>query len=99
MSTSSNTAADNASRTGMALGTSVLAVIVFVVAMLVAGDDNDPQEWLWPVAGVLGLIGAVLGWRAQRPPKGRALTAVILGGLVFLVILGWTVVALIAGDM
>ena len=95
----STTGTDNASRTGMAFGISVLGLIAFFVAMAVAGDDNDPMEWLWPVAGVLGLIGAVLGWRAQRPPKGRALLAVVVGGLVFLMILGWTVVALINGDM
>lgn len=85
------------SRADMALATAVLAVALYVVAMVVAEEDNG---WLWPVAGLVGLVAAVLGWQAGRPrPQGRALAAVVLGGLVFLSILGWVVVAAFTGDL
>lgn len=98
MSTTPSTAADSASRSTTALGVALVALVTFVIAQFVAADDNDPMGWLWPVAGLLGLVGAILGWRAQQPPKGRALAAVIIGGLLFLMILGWVVVALISGE-
>jgi hypothetical protein len=78
----------------------VLAVVLYVVAMAVAGDDDSDYGWLWPVAGVTGLVAAIAGWRAGAPrPRGRALTATVLGGLVFIVILAWIVVAAITGDL
>ena len=82
--------------TNLALGLAGAAVLVFVIAMVVATDGND---WLWPLAGLLGASGAVAGWRADRPrPQGKALLAVVMGGLVFLIILGWIIWAASTGN-
>ena len=84
------------SRADVAVGVAGLAVVLYVIAMIVAEEDNG---WLWPVAGLVGLAGAILGWKAGAPrPRGKALLAVVLGGLVFLSILLWTVVALATGE-
>lgn len=85
-----------ASRATVAVSLAVAAVIVFVIAMMVAQETN---EWLWPLAGLLGGAGAFAGWRAGGPrPQGKALAAVVLGGTVFLVILGWIVWAASTGN-
>lgn len=85
------------SRADIALGTAVVAVALYVVAMLAAEDDNG---WLWPVAGVVGAVAAIQGWQVGRSrPHGRALAAIVLGGLVFLTILAWVVVAAFTGDL
>ncbi|HWL37794.1 MAG TPA: hypothetical protein VNQ77_16520 [Frankiaceae bacterium] len=84
------------SRANVAVGLAGAAVIVFVIAIIVAQEGND---WLWPLAGILGGAGAFTGWRASRPrPQGKALVAVVLGGLVFLVILGWIIWAASTGN-
>ena len=84
------------SRANLALGLSGLAVVLFVIAMIVAQEDNS---WLWPVAGLLGGIGAVMGWTADRPrPQGKNLAGVIIGGLVFAAILGWVIWAATTGN-
>ena len=89
-----------ASRVNVALGLAVLAVLLYVVSVVVAGDDDSAYGWLWPVTAVVGGIAAVLGWRAGSPrPRGKALTATVLGGLVFAFIVGWIVVAAITGDL
>lgn len=81
-----------------ALGISALAVVLFVVAIIIDADEG--ADWLWPVAGIVGLLGAVLGWLADPPrPRGRALIAVVAGGLIFAVILAWAIVALITGNL
>lgn len=65
--------------------------------MIVAQDGND---WLWPLTGVVGAAAALTGWSAGRPrPRGRALAAVVLGGLLFTVILVWGVVGGITGTL
>lgn len=88
------------SRTNLALGVSLLAVALYVLSMAVAGDDETDYGFLWPLTGAVGLVGALLAWRPGQPkPTGRALAAVILGGLVFAVILGWVVVAAFTGDL
>ena len=85
------------SRATVAMGVSGVALVLYVIAM-VMGDDAAP-EWLWPVAGLLGLVGAVMGWMAGKPrPAGKAMAAVVVGGLVFLVILGWTIWAVATGN-
>ncbi|HVE98498.1 MAG TPA: hypothetical protein VNA12_04895 [Mycobacteriales bacterium] len=85
-------------RANTALGVSALAVLLYVVAMIL--DERGDYGWLWPVAGLVGGAGAVMGWQAGRPrPRGRALLAVVLGGLVLLSIVGWIVVAAINGDL
>lgn len=92
-----SSAGADASRANVAVGLAGAAVVVFVIAMIVAQDDND---WLWPLAGVLGGVGAFTGWRAGRPrPQGKALAAVVLGGLVFLFILGWIIWAASTGNL
>lgn len=85
-----------ASRTNFALGVAVMAVALWVVAMLVAQEEND---WLWPLAGLVGGAGAILGWIAGKPrPRGKALAAIVLGGLVFAMIVGWIVWAAATGN-
>ena len=86
---------ENASRVNVALGVSVAAVVLWVVAMIVAQEGN---EWLWPLSGVVGAIGAVLGWTAGSPRKGKAMAAIVLGGLVFLAIVGWIIWAAATGN-
>ena len=89
----SNTASPaGTSRTTMALGISVLAVVIFIAAMLFAQERND---WLWPLAGVVGGIGAIMGWMAGR--KGQAMVALVLGALVFLAVFGWWLVEALSG--
>lgn len=96
----SNTAAsdrDEPTRANTALAMAVVAVALFALAMIIAGERNS---WLWPVAGVLGGLAAVTGWAVGRPrPHGRALTAVVLGGVVFVTVGGWVVWALATGNM
>ena len=89
-------ARSTASRANIALGLAGLAVILYVIAMIVAQDGTD---WLWPVSGLVGAVAAVLGWLAGRPrPGGKALLAIVLGGLVFLVIVGWVIWAASTGN-
>ncbi len=90
------TTTDSGSRANVALGVSALAVIVWVVAMIVAQEDND---WMWPLAGLLGGVGAVMGWMAGKPrPRSKALAAIVLGGIVFAMILGWIIWAAATGN-
>ena len=88
-------ATENASRANIALGVSVAAVVLWVVAMIVAQEENG---WMWPLAGVVGAIGAVLGWTAGKPRTGKAMAAIVLGGLVFLAIVGWIIWAAATGN-
>jgi len=78
-----------------ALGVAALGVILYVLAIFIAEGRN---EWLWPLALVLGAAGAIMGWMAGRPrPQGRAL-AVVAGGLICALTLLWAIVAAITGD-
>jgi hypothetical protein len=93
-SSGATTSADSRAKT--ALGIAGLAVVLYVVAMVVAQEENG---WLWPVAGLVGGAAAVMGWVAGKPrPQGKALAAVVLGGLVFVTILGWTIWAAASGN-
>ena len=88
------------SRATTALGLALVALVLYVVAMAVAGDDDSSYGFLWPVAGITGGVAALAGWRAGAPrPRGRALGAMVVGGLVFIVILAWIVVAAFTGDL
>ncbi len=90
-------AANQAPRANIAVALAGVAVALFVVAIIVAQDGSD---WLWPLTGVIGAVAAITGWSAGRPrPQGRALAAVVIGGLVFTVILVWVIVAAITGDL
>ena len=80
-----------------ALGLAGVAVVLFVLAMFIAGQDRN--EWLWPLAGLIGGIAAITGWAAGRPrPRGQALAAAVAGGLVFAVVFLWAAVAVITGS-
>ena len=84
-------------RVNAALGLAGVAVALFVVAVIFAQEGND---WLWPLAGVVGAIAAISGWSADRPrPRGRALIAVVVGGLIFALIAGWVIVGAITGNL
>ena len=91
-------AGDHAPRANIALALAGVAVALYIVAMIVAQDEKN--DWLWPLAGVVGAAAAITGWSAGRPrPRGRALVAVVIGGLLFAVILAWAIVAGISGDL
>lgn len=90
------TGTDATSRANTALGVAIAAFVLYVIAMIVAQQDHG---WLWPLSGLLGAAGAILGWTAGKPkPRGRALAAVIVGGLVFAVILAWIIWAAATGN-
>ena len=88
----------DSSRANLALALAGVAVLLYILAIFIAEDSN--ADWLWPVSAVVGAAGAITGWNAGRPrPRGRALAAVALGGLVFAVVLVWFIVAAISGDL
>lgn len=90
------TGPDTTSRANTALGIAVGGFVLYVIAMIVAQEDHG---WLWPLSGLLGAAGAITGWMAGKPkPRGRALAAVIVGGLVFAVILAWIIWAAATGN-
>ena len=91
-------ARDQAPRANIALALAGVAVALYIVAVIVAQEEKN--EWLWPLTGVVGAAAAITGWSAGRPrPRGRALAALVIGGLVFTVILVWVIVAGISGDL
>ena len=96
MGTQSAATTATTSRANIALALATAGVVLFIIAMILPEGD---YEWLWPVAGLVGGAGSVMGWIAGRPrPQGRALTAVVLGGLVLLIILGWMIGAAATGN-
>ena len=76
------------SRANLAAGLAVAAVVVW--AALLAVDADGP---IWIVQGVLALAAAVTGWRAGggAMPRGRALAALVVGGLLFVMFVGFTI--------
>ncbi len=79
-----------------ALALAGLGVVLFVVAIIVTQDDQNDS--LWPVTGPVGAIAALMGWSAGRPrPRGRSLSAIIIGGLLFAFIVGWVIVVGLQG--
>ncbi len=82
----------------LALALAGAAAVLYILAVFVAEESN--ADWLWPVSAVVGGAGAITGWSAGTPrPRGRALAAVVLGGLIFAVVLLWVIVAAISGDL
>ncbi len=75
-------------RANLAAGLAAAAVVVW--AVLVAVDADGP---IWIVEGVLALAAAVTGWRAGggAMPRGRALAALIVGGLLFALFVAFTI--------
>ena len=97
--TNTVTSGSTASRANLAAALGGVALILLIVAMFVAGDDDSANGWMWPVAGVLGLAGAIIGWMAGKPkPQGRALLGVVTGGLTAAVIIGWLIWAAATGN-
>lgn len=96
----SATGAAGAGQASTAFKVAIAAVVLWLAAFAFAGDDDaGAAGMLWPLAGLTGGVAAVMAWKAGRPrPAGRALTALLLGGLVFVAIVGWTLVALITGE-
>ncbi len=76
------------SRANLAAGLAVAAVVVW--AVLIAIDADGP---IWIVLGVLALSAAVTGWRAGggAMPRGRALAALVVGGLLFIMFVVFTI--------
>jgi hypothetical protein len=90
--------AQDSSRANLALALAGAAAVLYILAVFVAEESN--ADWLWPVSAVVGGAGAITGWSAGTPrPRGRALAAVVLGGLIFAVVLLWVIVAAISGDL
>lgn len=80
---------EDSSQVNLALGFAAATVVLFVVFSVA---DIDGPIWLL-IAG-LGVVTAILGWRAGRGsrPTGRALIAVAVGVIAFLLVMGWAVV-------
>ena len=76
------------SRANLAAGLAIAAVVVW--AVLIAVDADGP---IWIVEGVLALAAAAAGWRAGggAMPRGRPLAALIVGGVLFLLFVAFTI--------
>ena len=76
------------SRANLAAALAVAAVVAW--AVLIAVDADGP---IWIIVGVLALAAALTGWRAGAggPPRGRALAALVVGGLLFVVFVVFTI--------
>jgi hypothetical protein len=76
------------SRANLAAALALVAVVVW--AVLIAVDADGP---IWIAVGVLALAAAVTGWRAGAGamPRGRALAALVVGGLLFVMFVGFTI--------
>ena len=97
--TNTVTSGSTDSRANLAAALGVVAIVLFIIAMFVAGEDDSPYGWLWPVSGVLGLAGAITGWMAGKPkPQGRALLGLVTGGLTAAMVIGWIIWALATGN-
>ena len=83
-----NRAGAASSRANLAAGLAVAAVVVWLALM--AADADGP---IWLLQGVLALAAAVTGWMAGAGsmPKGRALAALVVGGLLFIMFVGFTI--------
>ena len=76
------------SRANLAAGLAAAAVVVWLALM--AADADGP---IWILQGALALAAAIAGWRAGNGamPHGRALVALVVGGLLFLMFVGFTI--------
>jgi hypothetical protein len=81
-------AAGSPSLTKAAVGLAAAALLAMVV--LAAADADGP---IWIVVGVLAAAGAVVGWRAggTTPRNTLAFGALIVGTVLFLVFVGFTI--------
>ena len=80
--------AEEPSRANLAAALAAAAVVVW--AVLIAVDADGP---IWIVLGVLALAAAITGWRAGAGglPRGRALAALVVGGLLFVMFVIFTI--------
>lgn len=76
------------SAANLAAALAVAAVAAWLA--LIAADAEGP---IWIVQGVLALAAAVTGWRAGAGamPRGRALAAMVVGLLLFVMFVGFTI--------
>ena len=85
---SSGTEAAQASRANLAAALAAVAVAIW--AVLLAIDADGP---IWILVGVASLAAAVTGWSAGggAMPRGRALVALIVGGVLFAMFVVFTI--------
>jgi hypothetical protein len=76
-----------ASRANLAFGLGIGALAAFVLGWFFAGE-NDENGWIWLVMGALSLAAVVTGLMARRG-GGRAITGLVIGGLLLLLFLGF----------
>lgn len=76
------------SRANLAAALAVAAVVAW--AVLIAANADGP---IWIIVGVLALAAAVTGWRAGAGgmPGGRALAALLVGAVLFVVFVIFTI--------
>ena len=84
--------AQPAGASGANVAVAVAAVAVAVWAVLMAIDADGP---IWILLGVVSLAAAVLGWRAGdgAMPRGRALAALVIGVVLFVMFVVGTILA------
>lgn len=77
-----------ASSANLAAALALVAVVAW--AVLMALDADGP---IWIIVGVLALAAAVTGWRAGggATPRGRALAALVVGALLFVMFVVFTI--------
>lgn len=80
---------EDSSQANLAVGLAAAAVVLWVIFAII-----DLDNALWLLVAALGAAAAIVGWRAGQGsrPTGRALVAVVVGVLAFLVVIGWAVV-------
>ncbi len=84
---------EDSSQANLAVGLAAAAVVLWVIFAII-----DLDNALWLLVAALGAAAAIVGWRAGQGsrPTGRALVAVAVGVLAFLVVIGWVVVDAVA---
>ena len=92
MTPDTSPAATTTSRANLALGLGLAALVTWFIALAITGENGDDNGWIWVVMAVLGLAALVTGLRAgPGRPTGRALIGAVIGGLLFLVFLGFVI--------
>jgi len=92
MTPDTSPAATTTSRANLALGLGLAALVTWFIAIAITGENGDDNGWIWAVMAVLGLAALVTGLRAgPGRPAGRALIGAAIGGLLFLVFLGFVI--------
>ncbi len=92
MSPDASPAATTTSRANLALGLGLAALVTWVIAIAITGENGDDNGWIWVVMAALGLAALVTGLRAgPGRPTGRALIGAAIGGLLVLLFLGFVI--------